>query len=228
VTRQQARKSASRTGGSQDKGHFALDPVFAGLIFAGVGLGTLALGTSPRLAVLWVALLVLWVAYREGKPIQVQYCFADVGRGVLIGLAVAIPLMLLAFRALVTAIPILFVSGSPTIGDMGSGTLVFVSVVTVAPLAEELFFRDMLQRTHGTWLGALFYAGSGVIFFLPTAGQFPVVLVAVVGVWSILGVMYSLFFERFGLATTLSCHAVINLTLLFVPAALSQMDLFAS
>lgn len=227
MTRRRSRKREGTSIGSQDRGRFAFDPFFAGLIFAGVGLGTLSLGTSPRLAALWIALVVLWIVYREGRAVHIEYCFPEIGRGVLIGLAVGVPLMLLAFRALVTAIPILFVSGSPTL-QMGSGTLVFVSLVALAPLAEELFFRDMLQREQGTWLGALFYAASGVVFFLPTAGQFPVVLLAVVGVWSVLGVMYSLFFERFGLATTLACHATINLTLLFVPAVLSQMDLFAS
>jgi hypothetical protein len=70
------------------------------------------------------------------------------------------------------------------------------------------------------------YAAAGLLLFVPTAGRFPVVLVAVVGAWAVLGTMYSLFYERFGLATTLACHVTINLLLLFVPALLDHLGLF--
>jgi membrane protease YdiL (CAAX protease family) len=196
------------------------------LIVAGIGLGTLGMGAAARLAILWTALLILWLAYREGKPFQIAYHYGDLGRGALIGLAVSGPLMLLAFRALTTAIPILFV-GLPETSITGvGGTTTFVSLVLLAPVAEELFFRDVLHRHLGFWLTTGLYAAAGLILFLPTAGQYPVVLVAVVGVWSALGVMYSYFFERLGLAATLACHITINLVLLFLPAILSPLDLF--
>jgi membrane protease YdiL (CAAX protease family) len=175
---------------------------------------------------MWTTLLVLWLAYREGRPVQIEYGYGDLGRGALIGLGVSGPLMLLAFRALTTAIPILFV-GLPETSIAGvGGTTTFLSLVLLAPVAEELFFRDVLHRHLGFWLTTALYAAAGLILFLPTAGQYPVVLVAVVGVWSALGVMYSYFFERLGLATTLACHVTINLVLLFLPAVLSHLDLF--
>jgi membrane protease YdiL (CAAX protease family) len=227
VTKRRASGTRSKTRSAPVEARFGLDPLFACLVFAGMGLGTLALGASPRLAILWTTLLVLWVAYREGKPLQLQYQFAEIGRGALIGLAVGVPLAVLAFRALATAIPILFVSVSQTSLAGVSSTMVFVSLVLLAPVAEDLFFRDILQRHTGIALATGLYAAAGLIFFLPTAGQFPVVLVAVAGVWSVLGAMYSFFYERLGFAATLACHITINFVLLFIPAVLSRLDLFA-
>ena len=101
------RESSQR---SKTNTRFALDPYFACLIFGAVGLGTIKLGTSSRLVILWTTLLGLWLAFREGQPLQIQYQFSDIGRGAAIGLALGAPLMLLAFRTLATAIPILYVS----------------------------------------------------------------------------------------------------------------------
>jgi membrane protease YdiL (CAAX protease family) len=216
---------AQRSGRRRKPTRLAIDPFFACLIFAGVGLGTLALATSARLVVLWTTLLVLWLACREGKTLKLKYEFMELGRGALIGLAIGLPLMLLAFRSLVEAIPILFMRTSPTATSGAGGTTVFVSLVLLAPVAEELFFRDLLQREHGLWLGAGLYAAGGLILFLPTAGKYPVVLLAVVGSWAILGVIYSALFERLGLAATLASHLTINLFMLFGPAIGSQFGL---
>jgi len=227
VTKRRVGSTRGKSSSQRQERQFALDPLFSCLIVAGMGLGTVALGASSRLAILWTTLLVLWFVQREGQAFQIEYQFAEVGRGALIGLAVSVPLVLLAFRALATAIPILFVSVSqPSLSGVG-GTTIFVSLVLLAPVAEGLFFHDVLQRHVGFWLTVGLYAAAGLVFFLPTAGQYPVVLIAVVGVWSALGVMYGYFFERLGLAATLACHFTINLVLLFVPAVLSHFELFA-
>jgi membrane protease YdiL (CAAX protease family) len=216
-----------RSGGRSKTAGLAIDPFFACLIFVGVGLGTLALGASSRLVILWITLLVLWLVYRQGSTLKLKYELLELGRGALIGLAISLPLMILAFRALVAAIPILFVSTSLDAMPGAGGTTILVSLVLLAPIAEELFFRDLFQREQGLWLAAGLYAAAGLILFLPTAGQYPIVLIAVVGSWAILGVIYCAFFERIGFAATLACHVTINLVLLFVPATLGQLDLFA-
>ena len=205
----------------------ALDPYFACLIFAAVGLGTLGLGASPRMIILWVTLLGLWLVYREGKTIRLRYRFADIGRGLGIGLAISVPLMLIAFRGLIAAIPILYVSVKEPAVDTVTGTMIFTSLVFLAPLAEELFFRDMLQRERGFWIAGALYTVAGVILFLPTAGDFPVVLVAVSGSAGVLGILYALLHERYGLTVAIACHATVNLILLCVPATLSHIELFA-
>jgi membrane protease YdiL (CAAX protease family) len=192
-----------------------------------VGLGTLGMQSSPRLVVLWTTLLGLWLVYREGRSVRFQYQFVDVGRGAVIGLAVGAILMLLAFGSLVRAIPILYVSvEDPSLIGIG-GTTIFLSLVLLAPLAEELFFRDVLHRERGLVIGAVLYAAAGIVFFLPTAGRFPAVLAAVSGASALLGVMYSFLYERYGLATAMACHTITNLFLLYMPAILSHLDLFS-
>jgi membrane protease YdiL (CAAX protease family) len=205
-----------------------IDPLFAGLVFAAVGLGTLTIATSVRLVVLWTSLLILWFIYQERQPRTLSYEFGQIGRGALIGTAIGLPLMVLALRPLVTAIPILFISRTqPTLVGVSSAT-VFVSLVLLAPFAEELFFRDLLQREQGLWIGVGLYAVAGLLLFLPTAGGYLVVLVAVVGVWSVLGVIYGFLYERFDLATTLTVHVAVNLFLLFAPVLLHNLGLFTA
>ena len=204
-----------------------LDPYFACLIFAGVALGTLGLQVTLRLAILWTTLLALWLIYHEGRVFSGSYRYRDVGLGVGIGLAIGLPTLLLAFRGLAQAIPILYAGPAPSAQVELTGSTVFASLVVLAPLAEELFFRDMLHKERGFWIGTGLYAAAGVLLFLPTAGQFPVVLFAVSGAAAVLGVLYAFLYERYGLATALSCHATANLMLLCLPATLSHLDLFS-
>ncbi len=222
------RTSGSRRRGGTQGGarRVIIDPLFACLVFAAVALGTLTIATSVRLVVLWTTLLVLWFIYQEGKARTLSYQFAEIGRGALVGTAIGLPLMVLALRPLITAIPILFVSrAEPTLVGVSSAT-VFVSLVLLAPFAEELFFRDLLQREQGLGIGVGLYAAAGLLLFLPTAGDYIVVLIAVVGIWSALGVIYGYLYERFGLATTLTSHLAVNLFLLFAPALLHSLGLF--
>jgi membrane protease YdiL (CAAX protease family) len=205
---------------------FALDPYFACLIFAATGLGTLQLGTSPRLLLLWMTLLALWIAFREGQALKLQYTFAEIGRGAGIGLAFSLPIMFLAFRSLAAAIPILFVSAQqPTLAGP-AGTTILASLVLVAPLAEELFFRDILQRAVGIWITVGLYAAAGVILYLPTAGDYPAVLAAVSGATAVLGALYAFLHERYGLTVSLACHTTVNLVLLCIPALVGHLELF--
>jgi membrane protease YdiL (CAAX protease family) len=185
------------------------------------------MSTSARLLVLWVTLLGLWVAFREGKTIRFKYTFAEIGRGAGIGLAVSVPLVLIAFRALATAIPILYVSTQQPSLIGPSATVIFCSLVLVAPLAEELFFRDVLQKESGIWIAVALYAAAGVTFFLPTAGSYPVVLAAVSGVTAVLGILYAFLYGRYGLTVALACHTSMNLVLLFVPALTGHLELLA-
>ncbi len=226
-----ARTTGARTTGARGEArtgnvpsHPSLDPYFACLIFAGVGLGTLGLGVAPRLIVLWTVLLGLWLSYREGQRVQLHYRFADIGRGMVIGTVVSLPVLIAAGRALVTAVPILYVGANATgSGVQMSGAAAFASLVLIAPLAEELFFRQVLQRERGVWIATAIYAAGGLVFFLPTAGRFFAVLLVVCGANALLGAMYGLLYDRYGLATTLATHATVNLTLLFVPAVLNSL-----
>lgn len=205
---------------------FKLDPYFACLIYGAAGLGTIKLGTSPRLLLLWTTLLVLWLAFREGQTVKLHYTVADVGRGAAIGLVLSLPITLLAFRSLATAIPILFISTEQPSLAGPAGTTIFASLVLVAPLAEELFYRDILQRANGFWITVGIYAAAGVILYLPTAGQYPAVLAAVSGTTAVLGALYAFVHERYGFTVSFACHTTVNLVLLCFPALVGHLELF--
>jgi membrane protease YdiL (CAAX protease family) len=227
VTRRRSGGTNREQGGTRSETRFALDPYFACLIFAAVGLGTLKLDTSPRLIILWTTLLGLWIVFREGQTMQVKYDLTEIGRGTAIGLAMSVPLTLIAFQPLVTAIPILYISAEPSTVVGASATTIFASLVLVAPLAEELFFRDVLQRNRGFWIAVALYAVAGIIFFLPTAGNYAAVLAAVSGASAVLGILYAFLYERYGLTVALACHTTLNLVLLFVPAIVGHLELLA-
>jgi membrane protease YdiL (CAAX protease family) len=172
-----------------------------------------------------MALLVLWVTYREGQTIPLHYRFADIARGAGIGLVIGVPAMLIALRGLAVAVPILFTGKMPAADATIAGTTVFTLLVLLAPFAEELFFRDILQRERGLRITIVLYAVAAVIFFLPTAGGFPVVLGAVSGATAVLGIVYAFLYERLGLTVALACHTTVNFILLFVPTVLSQLEI---
>ena len=226
MSKRQSENSRASSQRGKSSTRFTFDPYFACLVFGAVGLGSLKLGTSPRLAILWTTLLGLWLAYRENQSLHIQYSFSDIGRGAAIGLAIGAPLVLLAFRALATAIPILYVSAEPSAQVGASGTMIFVSLVLIAPLAEELFFRDILQQEHGFWTSIGLYAAAGILLFLPTAGGFPAVLAAVSGATAVLGIVYAFLYERYGLTVALACHTTINLLLLYIPTIVNHLELF--
>lgn len=213
-----------------------LDPYFAFAILVGAGVGTWALPMCVRLTILWSLLLLLWLAFREGRPLDVSYEFSSLGRGLGIGLALGVPLVLVARRALMVAVPILYLGATTSSAVLAEaqiwvageadvvGTLAFVNLVLLAPLAESLFFLDVLHRERGYLISVGLYAVAGLVFFFPVAGAFWAVLLTVCGVTAVLGAIYGFLFERYGLATALAARVAINLCLLFIPALLNLLS----
>jgi membrane protease YdiL (CAAX protease family) len=147
-------------------------------------------------------------------------------------LVIGLPLLALTYRQLMVAVPILYVGVSIPAGVMPSaeaivvneadvlGAFMFASLVLLAPLAEGLFFRSILHRELGFVVSVGFYAIANVIMFLPAAGGFWAVLLAVCCVMTILGIVYGFLYERYGLAMSIVCHMTVNLALLFIPIVL--------
>ncbi|MGA9350231.1 MAG: CPBP family intramembrane glutamic endopeptidase [Anaerolineae bacterium] len=190
------------------------DPYLTFLIFAVIGLGTLRLGMEARLLILWLVLLGICLIYAEGQAIAMQYGLVNLGRGAVVGLVISLPLLLLARDALKTTSARLF--------PLTSQAALFQSLVLLAAPIEELYFRGFLQRERGLVSAALLYGlGQGVLF-LPGLSGFPAVLVAVVVGTALLGFVYGYVCQRYGLSASMSCHATINLVLLFLPLAVGQ------
>lgn len=229
---QRRSRTQQKSGSGQKAPRSHLDPFFACLIFAGAGLGTWSLPTCVRLSILWTILLLLWLVYRERQSIRLRYEFTELGRGLGIGLAIGLPLLVLTYRQLMVAVPILYLGVSAPAGIVPStetlavneadvlGALMFVSLVLLAPLAEGLFFRHILHRELGFLISAGCYAIANVILFLPAVESFWAVLLAVCGTAAVLGIVYGFLYERYGLATSIVCQMAVNLVLLFIPIIL--------
>jgi membrane protease YdiL (CAAX protease family) len=192
----------------------AFDPYLAFLIFAFVGVGTWGIGREARLLILWLVLLGLCLVYAEEKAIAMQYGLVNLGRGVVVALLISLPLLLLARDALKTVSANLFPSTSEA--------ALFQNLVLLAAPIEGLYYRGFLQRERGLVVAALLYGLGEGILFLPGLTSFPAVLVAVVVAAALLGFVYSYVYQRYGLSASMSCHATVNLVLLFLPPALDQ------
>ncbi len=225
MTRQSAHHSAAFSSPGE---RFHLDPYFACLILIGVGVGSLGLPPGVRLPLLWLTMGVLWLVYYEGQVIQMQARFGEVGRGMAVGAAIGLPLLILAYRPLAVAIPILYIgrlegfstaTAPQAVSAISMG--VFVALVIWAPLSEALFFRHLLRRQRGLWVSVGLYAANGVMMFLPAAGEYWIILLTVSGVTALLGGLYAFLDDRYGLTTSLACHITINLFVLFFPIVLS-------
>ncbi len=190
------------------------DPYLTFLIFAVVGLGTWRIGLEARLIILWLVLLGICLIYVEEKAIALQYGLVNLGRGAVVGLIISLPLLLLATDTLKTASASLF--------PLDSQAALFQNLVLLAAPIEGVYFRGILQRERGLVVAALLYGLGQGILFLPGLSGFLAVLVAVIVVMALLGFVYGYVCQRYGLSASISCHAVVNLVLLFLPPALDQ------
>jgi len=188
------------------------DPYLTFLIFAVVGLGTLRIEVEARLLILWLLWLGVGLIYADEKAIAMQYGLVNLGRGAVVGLVLSLPLLLLAEDALKTTSARLF--------PWASEAALFQNLVLLAAPIEGVYFRGFLQRERGLVIAALLYGlGQGVLF-LPGLGGFPAVWAAVVVAAALLGFIYGYVCQRYGLSASISCHATVNLVLLFFPLAL--------
>ncbi len=203
--------------GGKEKKRYSLarfDPYLTFLVYAVVGLGTWRIGLEARLIILWLVLLGICLIYAEEKAMAMQYGLVNLGRGALVGLVISLPLLLLARDALKTTSARLF--------PLDNQATLFQNLVLLAAPIEGFYFRGYLQRERGLVVAALLYGlGQGVLF-LPGLSGFPAVLAAVVVAMALLGFVYGYVCQRYGLSASISCHAVANLVLLFLPPALDQ------
>jgi len=205
------RRSISRSSKSSRRD---LDPYFAYLIFAGVGLGSLQVNPEVRLTLLWSILLALSLIYAAQKPIAVRYSLANLGRGVIVGLVISSP-FLLAARSVLHA-------SSTRLFPMPSQAALFQALTFVSAPVEELYFRGILQRERGLVSAAVLYGLAGAVFFLPVLRSFVLILLAVVLGMGLLGFVYGYVCHQYGLGASIACHVVVNFILLFLPPVLER------
>ncbi len=143
--------------------------------------------------------------------------------GVLFGLIVAAPLLLVGGSALTTTVHLLFQTGiGAEVRALPPGA-VLAYLVFVMPLAETLFFRGFMQQNRSFWLVGVLSSVWSLVLFIPMldVGRYPLVAVIIGIALMTINLIYSYVRERNGLAAAWVCQIVINLVLLFLPYLMS-------
>lgn len=186
----------------------ALEPYFLYLILAAVGIGTALLEQSTRLAIVWTVMVLIGLAYQGYSRIDWRFSLLEIGRGVLVGLVIGVPLLA-------------FLSGqlqafTERIYGTHDTVLLFYQVCFIAAPAEELFFRGIVQTRKGISISVGLYAVMALIYFVPEA---PLVgcLISFVSM-GVLGYLYGYVNERYGLSAAVACHVTIAFLLQVTPS----------
>lgn len=194
----------------------AVPAVLVYLVFVAVGLGTWSLAQETRSLLLWGILLVGSLVLAAGRANRFKLSLGELGRGLVFGLVIGLPLAVLLPAALTATAERLY-------GPVRLEQLL-LRLVVVAPLVEGVYFRGLLQPSAGLGLAALLYGVAGLILYLPTAAGFPAVLAAIVLITAVFGLLYGVVAERYGLAVSITCHAAAALCLWVLPPVLSVIN----
>lgn len=131
--------------------------------------------------------------------------------GVIFGLIISIPLLLVGGGTLGATVDRLFV-------NITQGALL-AYMIFVMPLAETLFFRGLLQQTYNLWITGLLSTIWSILLFFPLLDliNFPAVALVIGVALLMVNVMYSYVRGRNGLAAAWICQIVASFVLFFLP-----------
>jgi hypothetical protein len=192
------------------------DPVFGYLVAIALSIGLLPLipaNADLRYTIIWMVMAGFGVlAWLLGNMTRIgQELPENLVWGLIFGLIIGVPLLLVGGDALRQTDLRLFVNMSP-------GT-VLAYLVFVMPLAESLFFRGLLQENRPFWLVGILASIWSAFVFLPLldVGRFPAVGVVIVTALVLMNLIYSYVRQRNGLASAWIFQIVANIVLLFLP-----------
>ena len=192
----------------------AFDPLYALALFLAAELGSFVI-TSPEMRY-----TVLWTILLGGGAVMTLVDSHRSRRGVSsgnlvwgVGIALVIGVLLLGFvGAGLRQASILLL---PYATDAG----VFQSMVLIAPLAETLFYRGVLQERRGL-VASTIGAGIGTLLLFWPAGAAANALGSVIGIsifLTLLAGLYGYIRQRFGLAASFACQVTLSCFLFFLP-----------
>ena len=205
---------ARKKGGSR-RG-VGVDAYLAFAIFTGVGVATWSVRQLVRLTVMWLVLLVFTLVYASGRRLQTSYSYSDLGRGLVAGLLISVPVTLLARDFLLVTSQRLF----PTEDIL---TLVW-GLVLLMPAVEAVYFRGYVQGEKGLWPAVLLYAAGGAVYCLPAtwADHLPVLAALVVSM-GFLGFVYSYVRALHGIVASVACQAIVHCVLFLGPSLAERL-----
>ncbi len=193
------------------------DPVFGFILATALSIGLIPLPPELidlRFTVAWLALAIVGVLdWLLGSLERIgQEKPENIAWGIGFGLLISLPFMIF-YETLQGASRLIF-------SDLSAGTLL-AYLVFVAPLAETLFFRGVMQRQTPFWMVGLLAAGWSVILFFPAMWgavvAAPAVAIFLTLTLIVINLMYSYVRMRNSLAAAWLCQITAGLILFFVP-----------
>jgi len=211
ASRTDKRATASATAGSQ-----VLNPYLSFALLCGIGVTTFRLDHSLRLTLLWLVLLAMVLLYAENRPLKAKYSLLNLVRGALLGAVVALPLYIFGRS--------FFYATASRLYGVSDLQVLLERAVFLVPLLEETYFRGIVQREKGLLLGALFFGLAQVLYFVPVATTFSLVLTAVAAGMAVFGLLYGYLYQRYGLTASVACHVMVNFILLVLPSLVARIS----
>ena len=196
-------------------GQWALNSRLGFLLLAGVGLASARLSHPVRLSLLWLVLLIMILVYAQTGRLKSNYSLLNVGRGVLIGAAVALPFYLFGRN--------FFQATALRLYGIDDLQVLLERAVFIVPLLEGLYFRGIVQREHGLVEGALLFALAQALYFGPAVGLFSAVIAALVVGMFLAGLLYGYLYQRYGLTASIAGHVSVNLLLFVLPVVVDRL-----
>lgn len=187
------------------------DPLLGYALVVAIGLGTVLLSPGVRLAAMWVAMMALGLVGLGLEGSSEGLALSGLARGALVGIVLGAPVGVFLFRPLHGFSERLYATSDPL--------LLFYQTSLVGALAEELFFRGVLQPKRGLLVATAAYAGIGLVYFAPHAPVLGIVLA--VACMGLLGAVYAYVRQHYGLAAAVVCHALAAFLMNVMPSLIT-------
>ncbi len=196
-----------------------LDPVFGYIMVMALSIGLTPIQANARYVILWMLMALMGgLAFVMGSGIRMKVTDpGDLLWGIALGVFTGGALMFASSDTLATASQRLFGAGQPD--NVLFDTWVFQAAVFVMPVAESLFFRGAMQRTHPIPVVAILATMWSGLMFFPNLelGKTPVVGVVFGTALVLLNFLYSYVNWRHGLAASFFCQIAAGTLLFLVP-----------
>ncbi|MFN8485715.1 MAG: hypothetical protein U0768_21955 [Anaerolineae bacterium] len=192
-----------------------LPPLLLFMVFVAVALATWTLDQTVRLIALWGLLVAGSLLLGRKRLMPLGYNPMELARGLIIGLAIGLPVAVLGQTVLGATAGRLFGNTKP------EQLLLLLGIV--APIADGVYFRGFLQPAVGVAITALLYGLAGLLFFLPPAIGFPLILAILVLVMAGFGVVYGAMARRYTLTASIACQAAVSVCIWVLPHTLQAV-----
>ncbi|MCC6616759.1 MAG: CPBP family intramembrane metalloprotease [Anaerolineae bacterium] len=143
----------------------------------------------------------------------------NVAWGIIFGIIVGAPLLLVGGSALTTTVERLFSFEADGVLTVLPAGVVLAYLVFVMPVAETLFFRGLMQERRPFWLVGVLSTVWSLVLFAPMLDlfNFPGVAILIGIALLLMNMIYGYVRERNGLAAAWLCQITVNILVLFVP-----------